>query len=227
MKRICRFILVLPFVLTPLQLFAQQSADGSTPVGQQFDDATDKSQPQFRHYLDLQIGDPYAVNTAINYYTGYSIPSGTRPDNADIWTNRYTKPAYSRTYGLPVFSLAYHNAVFSWMEVGVSTYFSGWGSDIVNQRNNEFLYSVFNWSLYAGADIRFVYVNRPLLQCYSGMGLGVSLFSTRQASNRYTRAAFGGQTTLFGLRVGRQVYWSMELGIGYEGFLQTGIGCRF
>ena len=67
--------------------------------------------------------------------------------------------------------------------------------------------------------IRFVYMNRELVQLYSALSLGVVLTPDKTAPY--------GDVTILGCSVGRNLFGFAELGTGVGGGARIGIGYRF
>jgi hypothetical protein len=80
----------------------------------------------------------------------------------------------------------------------------------------------------------FNYLNKPIVRIYSAAGMGVAVsFSTVQGtdpgaiSETDRQLMFGGQLTLFGIRVGRSLGAFFEFGVGTNTMLSCGISYQF
>ena len=78
--------------------------------------------------------------------------------------------------------------------------------------------------------IRFSYFNREKINLYSGIGLGIqAAFQTNIPPNPSLRFStnVACQLTFFGVSFGKKWVGSAELGLGYKGVFNMGIGYRF
>jgi hypothetical protein len=69
------------------------------------------------------------------------------------------------------------------------------------------------------------------IRLYGAASLGVSVFSdgdvTPGQADRSGLKPWGFQATPFGIRIGRQIAYFAELGVGYKGLFHTGLAVRF
>jgi hypothetical protein len=81
------------------------------------------------------------------------------------------------------------------------------------------------------ARVKFSYVNRPVLQLYSGicMGIGIDLYHVDYNGSSYhdRKLLPAGEVVIMGLRAGRKLGGFMEFGFGTLGILNGGISYKF
>ena len=74
--------------------------------------------------------------------------------------------------------------------------------------------------------VRFSWVNTPIVTCYSEIGVGFSVVDFNR-NTESTFVQFAGQLTFVGVQVGYKWYGSAEFGVGPMGILRLGFGYRF
>lgn len=89
----------------------------------------------------------------------------------------------------------------------------------------------YNSDFFAGAiETDYMYVTKPHLQLYSGLGLGVAYWGetntlyTNTVENEQVKFIY--QLNIFGIRVGSVVGFFVEAGYGYKGMIKTGINIQ-
>ena len=76
--------------------------------------------------------------------------------------------------------------------------------------------------------IRFAWVNRGMVQLYSGLGLGATYeFYENTLTSEIQGFGVAYDVTFFGIAVGRNWFGYLDIGAGNRGILRAGIGCRF
>lgn len=182
-----------------------------------------------RHYLEVRFGDPVVANLAsgmfgircVDDFDPYTLEKG------DIWTGNYTQSYCKSSFMLPTFTVAYHYAIRHWLHIGPVVSYHTFADRHYDMRTDAHLYNNGRHFFSMMADVRFQYLDRRIVGLYSGAALGVGLGTEFYDKDNDVIGAPVWQITALGLRVGNRVYWNTELGFGVEGFLQTGIGCRF
>ena len=127
----------------------------------------------------------------------------------------------------------YYYQALPWLQVGGE--FSAFTNSLINASNSLSSINYTNTSLYLTAGLRFTYYQTNFVQLYSGLSLGVRMNVESQKSTLpYPSVApsvgdvgIAFQATAFGVRFGKQVYGFAELGCGYKGIFNLGIGTRF
>ena len=133
-------------------------------------------------------------------------------------------------------NVGYYYQVLPWLQVGGE--FSAYANSLINLYDPISSTRVVNYtntSLYLTAGLRFTYYQTNLVQLYSGLSLGVRMnVESKKSTLPYGSFApfindvgVAFQATAFGVRFGKQVYGFAELGCGYKGILNVGIGTRF
>ena len=84
-------------------------------------------------------------------------------------------------------------------------------------------------NLYLVAGVRFNYFHKGITDLYSGLSFGAKLMmeTTKHDGTIAVTAGPAFQLTALGVRFGKRVYGTVELGYGYKGLLNVGIGTRF
>ena len=133
-------------------------------------------------------------------------------------------------------NVGYYYQALPWLQVGGE--FSAYTNALINAYDpitSSRIINYTNTSLYLTAGLRFTYYQTNFVQLYSGLSLGVRMnIESKKATLPYDSFApsignvgVAFQATAFGVRFGKQVYGFAELGCGYKGILNVGIGTRF
>ena len=133
-------------------------------------------------------------------------------------------------------NVGYYYQALPWLQVGGEL--SAYTNALINAYDpisSSRIINYTNTSLYLTAGLRFTYYQTPFVQLYSGLSLGVRMnIESKKATLPFDSFAptignvgVAFQATAFGVRFGKQVYGFAELGCGYKGILNVGIGTRF
>ena len=133
-------------------------------------------------------------------------------------------------------NVGYYYQALPWLQVGGE--FSAYTNALINAYDpitSSRIINYTNTSLYLTAGLRFTYYQTNFVQLYSCLSLGVRMnIESKKATLPYDSFApsignvgVAFQATAFGVRFGKQVYGFAELGCGYKGILNVGIGTRF
>ena len=122
----------------------------------------------------------------------------------------------SKTVYTPSFALEYGFNTEKWMSVGMGIYYGMARARFLD----------------ASGDIRFYWLNRPLIRMYSGIGTGCSISMHREddAQSGYIGPDYigwGYDIRLIGLTIGKKLYGNFEAGVFPHGYITAGIGYRF
>lgn len=183
-----------------------------------------------KHHLELSISDGMSIIRDDLHTGGTSV---LQNETLNEWQNNGYKGS-NRI--LPPIHLGYYYQVLPWMQVGGE--FSAFTNSLINVYDPVSSSRVINYtntSLYLTAGLRFTYYQTNFVQLYSGLSLGVRMnVETKNSILPYDSFApsignvgVAFQATAFGVRFGKQVYGFAELGCGYKGILNVGIGTRF
>jgi len=74
---------------------------------------------------------------------------------------------------------------------------------------------------------RFSYLNRPFVTLYSQIALGYTWDLLQNGNNYDFGSHIGYQVTFIGVNFGKDVFGSAEIGFGFKGFVNAGIGYKF
>ena len=76
--------------------------------------------------------------------------------------------------------------------------------------------------------VRFAWVNRGIVQLYSGVGMGIT-YGVHDAtlSKKARSLGMAYDVTFVGITVGRRWFGYLDIGAGNRGVISAGIGCRF
>lgn len=77
--------------------------------------------------------------------------------------------------------------------------------------------------------VRFAWLNRGIVQLYSGVGLGpmVSIYESKLYSKPATRWGCNYDVTFIGITVGSKWFGYLDVGVGGRGIVSAGLGYRF
>lgn len=138
------------------------------------------------------------------------------------------------------YSLHYYYQLLSWMQLGVKAtaeplhikYYT-YEPDRTLGKESQKLFATFMPS------VRFTYINKPKFRLYSGVDLGIRLYSNHYQNYRTEEDnsavvesrmwLLGGaiNVTPIGLTFGRSLYGLFETNLGYDSLIKVGIGYRF
>ena len=76
--------------------------------------------------------------------------------------------------------------------------------------------------------VRFAWLNRGIVQLYSGVGLGATYeFYENTLTTEIQSFGVAYDVTFFGITVGRKWFGYLDIGAGNRGVISAGIGYRF
>lgn len=181
---------------------------------------TKPKKPFKSHEVHFNLGDPtYAFMRIYDYYYDYNLGnSWLRTDAYEKWSV-YT-PAITAGY-------LYRPLKWFWVggDISYMTRVDLYHDIITDDRLGKSETHLFSISPY----VRFSYLNREKVNLYSGVGLGIlHYFETYYNSNGFGyQSELGFQVTFIGVSFGKALFGSAELGVGYKGIFNMGIGYRF
>ena len=180
-----------------------------------------------KHHIELSISDGTSI-----------IRSGLQTGEVSALqyeTLSYMQKCELKGGNLNLFPInaGYYYQALPWLQVGGE--FSAFTNSLINASNSLSSINYTNTSLYLTAGLRFTYYQTNFVQLYSGLTLGLRMsVESRESTIPYTSFApaidnygVAFQATAFGVRFGKQVYGFAELGCGYKGIFNLGIGTRF
>ncbi len=178
--------------------------------------------PFTKHEFMFSIGDPFWWNIGTNFFNYHYLydQSWLRPDQYTKWD-----------ITLPSFTVSYLYRPLKWLWVGANISYSGYSEKICDLITNEKLGNKSSHAIALSPYIRFSYFNREKVNLYSGIGIGIyTLFQSNPIPPHpplrfSTNIAY--QLTFFGVTFGKKLVGSAELGFGYKGIFNMGIGYHF
>ena len=184
-----------------------------------------------KHYIELSVSDGSPLLndqlrvgdcSPLRAYTQY-----------ELWdSGKYT----GRRGGIFPINLGYYYQVLPWLQVGGEfSVFTPYIMNLYDIVSNEKVTNYTNVAMHFTVGARFTYFQTDFVQLYSGLTLGLRMsVESRESTIPYTSFApaidnygVAFQATAFGVRFGKQVYGFAELGCGYKGIFNLGIGTRF
>lgn len=179
-----------------------------------------------RHYITLQVGDPVFPQI---FMEGGDAMSGSL---ADVWTGT---PYYymARRVASPLtVSASYYYAVRHWLHVGgrLGVYGETYTYRDARREGQQPSFTRRDVMAYLMASARFQFLDRKYVGLYASLSIGIMGEYNHNAPGHVEGIFIPYPTfeaTFLGLRVGDQVYWTLELGPGLDGIVTTGIGTRF
>lgn len=186
------------------------------------------AQPSYRHHFEVSVSEPFST------LWGFNLQSTTKEKYHHYFHDfgGEFRPAMNKGYEdetfVPPLTVSYFYQPLHWLQVGGEI-----GTFSVKTRErywNDKTYA--HWletNLYLAVGARFNYYHKNITDLYSGLTLGcnVRMASTHQDAMVFSQALFSWQLTALGIRFGRSVYGTVEVGYGYKGLISAGIGYRF
>lgn len=186
----------------------------------------------YRHHIELNIGEPFSSAWGLNLMFVDHSPAAE--ERFHSWAGTY-RPYLGGPYrgyedewlSLPV-TVAYYNQVLRWLQVGaeISTMSMCTTENTWEGKTYEYFLTT---NLYLLGAVRFNYFHKGITDLYSGLSIGAKLRmeTTKHDGVIAVTAGPAFQLTALGVRFGKRVYGSVELGYGYKGLLNVGVGTRF
>lgn len=183
-----------------------------------------------KHHIELSVSEPFST------IWGFNLMMTDNPAEGDAfheWAqasrpyNDYSK--YEDEWFCPPVTLGYYYQVLDWMQVGGEVGMAMLCTTENYLKDSKTYAYWLNTNLYIAPGVRFNYYHKKITDLYSGANLGVNvkLHSSETDPLALASARFTWQVTALGVRFGKKVYGSVELGYGYKGLLSAGIGFRF
>ena len=196
------------------------------------EDGQDWRQVFPRHELSLSVGDPAFASCQRGFLFERLIFDRSNrylwsfhEEDAGSWFEPL--PYYSDYIATCPISVGYMFRLRKFLWLGGSVSYMGIFSKAYDARDNSFLYNHRETQIAFLPAVRFSYLNKKYVTLYSGVSTGFLLNFEREngCTDVYFHPTF--QLTAFGVSVGRKFFGFTELGLGYKGFIQGGIGYRF
>lgn len=180
-----------------------------------------------RHEIRFEISDPLGIHFL------------TIRNESSIWEDFMSDspppPAIATAFrSTPVFSLNYHYRLTKWLWAGAMVNYAYYKdhTDYTNQLYND------RWMhcITLMPELRFSYLNRPLVTLYSAVAVGTTLFadhenpSWKEYDGQWWKLSVypSFQLTAFGVRAGGEhLFGTFEAGFGIKGIASAGIGYAF
>jgi len=180
-----------------------------------------------RHELSLGIGDPafaylQRARTWENFELDRLLHNG---DNLNHW---FDPNIYHSDYiaTCPI-TLGYMFRLRNFLWLGGSVSYMGVFGNVYDATDNSFLYRHHETQIAILPTVRFSYLNKKYVTLYSGVSTGV-LFDYEKDGDSGNLCVFPTfQVTAFGVSAGSKFFGYTEVGFGYKGFINAGIGYRF
>jgi hypothetical protein len=116
--------------------------------------------------------------------------------------------------------------------IGITYSYSEMTAEVKNQNGSTYYKEDFKFhTLMARQD--FIYVTNKYVQMYSGLGEGLMIGSSHYkydyspTTYKWNETTFAFQVNAFGLRVGHKFGGFIELGAGFNGFVNAGLTWKF
>lgn len=179
---------------------------------------------RFRHNLNIGIGTPSLVNTAL-IRDGLVIGDAYEPwmpDNLsdEIHANRHY---WGKEYVIYSINAEYLYTVKPWLSLGAKCNFGALWRNEYNGDTYDITGRQRSYNAAAIFNIHFGWLRRNVVELYSAIGVGLAARIERH--DGIIVPMF--DATFIGLSVGRRVYGFVELGGGISGVARAGIGVRF
>ncbi len=193
---------------------------------------TSPTTPAYRHHLELQVGEPLSSAWGLNMFFVNHNPEAE--ERFHSWASTYRPYLGGAYYGyedewmtFPV-TLSYYNQVLKWLQVGAEVSTMSMCTTENTWENQTYEYFLTT-NLYLLGAVRFNYFHKVITDLYSGLSIGAKLRmeTTKHDGVIAVTAGPAFQLTALGVRFGKRVYGTVELGYGYKGLLNVGVGTRF
>jgi hypothetical protein len=229
MKHKCSITLVLlvaALMALPTKLSAQtyeyEDANGVyrveyVPYSKEESKVTKKSDYTGQGEFRIGLGhNPYTPSgyASVVYWKDYPVmlPPNTTVNNTRWFTTNLDMGGWLKRW-------CYIGAVASWTM----------GYERVSNKIDHSRVDAFNYNNITFMPvIRFAWVNRGIVQLYSGLGLGATYeFYENTLTSEIQRFGVAYDVTFFGITVGRNWFGYLDIGAGNRGVISAGFGCRF
>ena len=225
-RSITLLLLAVVLMALPTKLSAQiyefRDASGLYRVEYIPNEKLDKLTAQktnYKDHIELRLGIAYNPYTPMGYastlyWKRYPV---TLPPNTIVNNTRWFTTNFD-----------FGGWIKRWLYVGgVATWTTGYErvSSIVDHSRVD----AFNYNdITIMPVVRFAWVNRGIVQLYSGVGMGIT-YGVHDAtlSKKARSLGMAYDVTFVGITVGRRWFGYLDIGAGNRGVISAGIGCRF
>lgn len=158
---------------------------------------------------------------------------GTRPFPDVYDGNSITDYLYSRRYYggngyiTGAVNIAYSYRFKKWFELSLIFSYSGYFRQFYDTMTDRPAFRQNGFSVSFVPFVRFVWLNRPVVKMYSGLGIGCSFAGDVTPLERSTVIIPAIDITPIGIKVGKKIYGLAEVSLGTTGAVSAGIGYRF
>ena len=220
MKRTITFFLLLSLLATA----GWAQSDGVVQ-----DDT--QAQPSWKDYLPrheahFTIGDPLIAGAVTDNWWFFGLTSHDPWGEYHPW-NWFNPDQYDGiTWSSFALNAGYSYRVAKWFWVGGNVSYCGFYKPVYDRPTGLRDHYEYTHIFSVIPQVRFSWVNTPIVTCYSEIGIGFSVVNFNR-NTESTFVQFAGQLTFVGVQVGYKWYGSAEFGVGPMGILRLGFGYRF
>lgn len=196
-----------------------------------------KEEKPYRHHIEVSYTEFFFYWFLPNFHTNSSgLANESRPSYQN-WSKDFATNAGSHFYRdyaegaitVPPIQVGYYYQVLDWLQVGGDVGATVSGETRIYMPTGETVARYVDTYLFIAPGVRFNYYHKKIVDLYSGCNLGTMVVMANTESDPlvYSNASFAWQVTALGLCVGKHVYGKIEIGYGYKGMFNIGIGGRF
>jgi len=174
-----------------------------------------------RNEFTVGVGDPILLNFHRNL-------TGTIPNYyPEVWLQN--RPYCGSVYTSCPITVGYRYRLLKWLWLGCDVSYCGFYGSFRDPYTDQKVGNYRDHFIAIMPAIRFSYLNKEHVTLYSGLATGIGLeycksYPDYKAHNNY----FAFQCTFFGVSAGSQSWFGFaELGCGFKGYVNAGLGFRF
>ena len=179
-----------------------------------------------RHEAHFTIGDPLIAGAVTDNWWFFGLTSHDPWGEYHPW-NWFNPDQYDGiTWSSFALNAGYSYRVAKWFWVGGNVSYCGFYKPVYDRPTGLINHYEYTHIFSVIPQVRFSWVNTPIVTCYSEIGVGFSVVNFNR-NTESTFVQFAGQLTFVGVQVGYKWYGSAEFGVGPMGILRLGFGYRF
>ena len=190
-----------------------------------------QTQPSWKDYLPrheahFTIGDPIIAAATTDNLWFFTLTNHDRWSEYHPWWWFEPDQYDGITWSSFALNAGYSYRVAKWFWVGGNVSYCGFYKPVYDRPTGLRDHYEYTHIFSVIPQVRFSWVNTPIVTCYSEIGVGFSVVDFNR-NTKSTFVQFAGQLTFVGVQVGYKWYGSAEFGVGPMGLFRLGFGYRF
>ncbi len=173
----------------------------------------------------------YGLFAFNSIFTGYRLSGSDLPYDYVVNKNNYQRNIKEIPPLFGGFNFGYKRYIKNKFVPLLNITYTQINSEFNNKISDTLSFKSKDYSIAILPGFEYHYLQKPLIQLYSGLQLGLYINKQKLIENKQeisnTKTWFAFQVDIIGISVGKRISGFIELGFGFTGIIKTGISAKF